>query len=124
MLPDKLIEIMIDPEIKLGTSTPKTDPAGDYAWELFRKADKIRPGAFDALERKALQLMGGPNAPTAPPGRAIYGLLVAEGKADIFLTYCTGALEAQKQNAAMFILSSDGQRALARYGFAAPLLPP
>ena len=83
-------------------------------------------------------------------------MLVAEGKADIFLTYCTGALEAQKQNAgqqivpivdelavgadygltvltraspqayqfAMFTLSVDGQRVLARHGFAAPLLPP
>jgi molybdate transport system substrate-binding protein len=56
------------------------------------------PGAFAALEKKALQLVGGPNSPTAPPGRTIYGALVADGKADIFLTYCTGALEAQRQN--------------------------
>ncbi|MET0924550.1 MAG: substrate-binding domain-containing protein, partial [Xanthobacteraceae bacterium] len=138
------------------TSTPRADPAGDYAWEVFRKADRLKPGAFAALEKKALQLAGGPNAPSALAGRSIYGMLVAEGKADIFLTYCTGALEAQKQNAgqqivalpddlavgadygltvvtraspqayqfAMFILSLNGQRALATYGFAAPLLPP
>jgi ABC-type molybdate transport system substrate-binding protein len=113
------------------------------------------PGAFAALEKKALQLVGGPNSPTAPPGRTIYGALVADGKADIFLTYCTGALEAQRQNPgqqivalpdeltvgadygltvlnsaspqafafAMFILSTDGQRVLAKHGFAAPVLP-
>ena len=77
---------------------------------------------------------------------------MAEGRADIFLTYCTGALEAQKQNPgqqivalpnelavgadygltvmngaspaayrfAMFILSPDGQRILAKHGFTAP----
>ena len=154
--PATLLDRMLDPNVKLGTSTPRADPSGDYAWEMFRKADKLKPGAFGALEQKALQLTGGPNAPTAPPGRTIYGVLVAEGKADIFLTYCTGAIEARKQNAgqqivaladelavgadygltvltraspqayqfAMFILSVDGQRVLARYGFAAPLLPP
>jgi ABC-type molybdate transport system substrate-binding protein len=154
--PATLLDRMLDPNVKLGTSTPRADPSGDYAWEMFRKADKLKPGAFGALEQKALQLTGGPNAPTAPPGRTIYGVLVAEGKADIFLTYCTSALEAQKQNAgqqivpivdelavgadygltvltraspqayqfAMFILSVDGQRVLARHGFAAPLLPP
>lgn len=153
--PATLLDRMLDPKVKLGTSTPRADPSGDYAWEVFRKADRLKPGAFAALETKALQLAGGPNAPSAPPGRSIYGILVAEGKADIFLTYCTGALEAQKQNAgqqivalpdglavgadygltvligaspqayqfAMFILSVDGQRPLARYGFSAPLLP-
>jgi molybdate transport system substrate-binding protein len=154
--PATLLDRMLDPNVKLGTSTPRADPSGDYAWEMFRKADKLKPGAFGALEQKALQLTGGPNAPTAPPGRTIYGVLVAEGKADIFLTYCTGAIEARKQNAgqqivaladelavgadygltvltraspqayqfAMFTLSVDGQRVLARHGFAAPLLPP
>ena len=154
--PATLLDRMLDPNVKLGTSTPRADPSGDYAWEMFRKADKLKPGAFGALEQKALQLTGGPNAPTAPPGRTIYGVLVAEGKADIFLTYCTGAIEARKQNAgqqivaladelavgadygltvlsraspqayqfAMFILSVDGQRVLARHGFAAPLLRP
>jgi ABC-type molybdate transport system substrate-binding protein len=79
----------------------------------------------------------------------------AEGKADIFIAYCTAAREAQNQNAgqqvvalpnnraagadyglrvvsgaspqayqfALFILSVDGQRVLARHGFAAPGLP-
>jgi len=154
--PATLLDRMLDAGVKLATSTPRADPSGDYAWEMFRKADKLKPGAFAALERKALQLTGGPNAPVAPAGRSIYGMLVAEGKADIFITYCTSALEAQRQNAgqrtvalpddlavgadygltvvnraspqayqfAMFILSLDGQRVLARHGFAAPSLPP
>ena len=33
--PDNLLERMLDPAIKLGTSTPKADPSGDYAFEVF-----------------------------------------------------------------------------------------
>lgn len=93
-----LLDRMLDDKIKLGTSTPRADPSGDYAWEVFRKADKLKPGAFATLEKKALQLVGGPSAPTAPPGRTVYGMLVSEGKADIFLTYCTNAIETKKEN--------------------------
>jgi len=91
-----LLDRMLDPAVKLGTSMPRADPSGDYAWEVFRKADKLRPGAFALLERKALKLDGGPDATTAPPGRTVYGMLIAEGKADLFLTYCTNAMEAKK----------------------------
>jgi molybdate transport system substrate-binding protein len=94
-----LLDRMLDPQIKLATSTPRSDPAGDYAWEVFRRADRIKPGNFAALERKALQLVGGPSSPPVPAGRSAYGALVAEGKADIFLTYCTNALAAQKEHA-------------------------
>jgi molybdate transport system substrate-binding protein len=34
----------------------------------------------------------------APAGRTVYGWHVSEGRADIFLTYCTNALAAQKEN--------------------------
>src|SRR5262245_62636395 len=87
--PATLLDRMLETGVKLATSTPRADPSGDYAWEMFRKADKLKPGAFAVLERRALQLTGGPNAPMAPTGRSIYGVLVAEGKADIFITYCT-----------------------------------
>jgi ABC-type molybdate transport system substrate-binding protein len=93
-----LLERMLDSGAKRGTSTPRADPSGDYAWEVFRKADALKPGAGAALEKKAQQLTGGPASASPPPGRAVYGWHVAEGRADIFLTYCTNALEAQKQN--------------------------
>jgi len=150
-----LLDAMLDPTVKLGTSTPQADPSGDYAWEVFRKAERLRPGAFATLERKAQQLVGGPTAPTAPPGHSVYAMLIAEGRADLFLTYCTNAVEARKEvtaatvvalpdelavgadygltvladappdayRLAMFILSAEGQRALAKYGFGTPTLP-
>ena len=151
-----LLERMLDPAVKLGTSTPKADPSADYAFEVFAKADKVKPGARAALEKKALQLTGAGSASAQPPqGRNVYGWHVAEGRADIFLAYCTAARSAKDENPAqqivqlpdalavgadygltvlanasagayrlaMFILSSDGQRMLAKHGFAAPTLP-
>ena len=96
--PATLLDRMLDPKVKLGTSTPKADPSGDYAFEVFRKAEAIKRGAQAALEKKALQLTGGPSSATAPAGRSVYGWNVAEGRADIFLTYCTGAVVALKEN--------------------------
>src|SRR5215471_18677359 len=64
-----LLERMLDPAIKLGTSTPKADPSGDYAFEVFAKADVIKPGAQAALEAKALQLTGGAVSASPPAGR-------------------------------------------------------
>ena len=89
---------MLDANVKLGISTPKADPSGDYAIDVFRKADALKPGAQAALESKALQLTGAKDSATPPAGRTAYGWHVAEGRADIFLTYCTNALAAQKEN--------------------------
>jgi len=99
-----LLDRMLDPAVKLGTSTPKADPSGDYAWELFEKAEKLRPGSFQKLSAKALKLVGGPDSPQAPPGRTVYGMLLAEGKADIFLTYCTNARQTQEENRAFHVV--------------------
>src|SRR5215813_14167771 len=84
--PANLLDRMMEARVKLGTSTPCADPSGDYAWEVFRRADAQRAGAFAALSHKALQLTGAPSSVTAPAGRNIYGMLVGQGRADIFLT--------------------------------------
>jgi molybdenum ABC transporter molybdate-binding protein len=97
VISETLLDRMLDPSIKLGTSTPKADPSGDYAWQLFEKADKLQPGAYATLDRKALKLVGGPSSPEPPSDRSIYSVLVAEKKADIFLTYCTNAIVAVRE---------------------------
>ncbi len=96
--PATLLDVMLDPAVKLGTSTPLADPSGDYAFEVFRKAGVIRPGAGPMLTRKARQLTGNTTSAAPPTGRSPYGWHVAEGRADIFLTYRTNALAAQAQN--------------------------
>lgn len=95
---ETLLDRMLAADVKLGTSTPKADPSGDYAFEVFRKAEAVRPGTAAVLERKALQLTGGPTSPSPPADRNLYGVLLAEGQADIFLTYCTNAIVAAREN--------------------------
>ncbi len=115
--PGNLIDRMMEAQVKLATATPRADPSGDYAWEVFRKADAQRPGAFAALSHKALQLTGGPSSVTAPVGRSLYGMLVSQGRADIFLTYCTNALEAVKQNPGQRMIAlPDNLAVAADYG--------
>lgn len=143
-----LLALMLDPSVKLGTSTPKADPSGDYAFEVFRKAEAVRPGAQAALEAKALKLTGGRDS-AQPPGRSLYAWHVMDGRADIFLTYRTNVLAARQENPALgivtlpnalsvgadygltvsngapppahafaaFIMSGQGQKILAGYGF-------
>ena len=88
---ETLLDAMLDPAIRLGTSTPKADPSGDYAWTMFRKAEALRPGARAALAEKALTLTGGPASEKAPDGRNLYAWVLTEGRADLFLTYRTNA---------------------------------
>jgi molybdenum ABC transporter molybdate-binding protein len=95
--PDTLLKALLDPAVKVGTSTPKADPSGDYAFEVFARADRLRPGAKAALEAKALKLTGAADSAKPPTGQVVYGWHLAEGRADIFLTYRTNAIDARKQ---------------------------
>jgi len=114
-----LLERMLDPAVKLGTSTPRADPSGDYAWEIFKRAERVRPGSYEILSVKALTLVGGPETPEPPPGRTLYAMLLAGGKADIFLTYCTNTTAATREDPSL--LSIDVPEELnvgAEYGLA------
>lgn len=96
---DTLLDVMLREEVKLGTSTPKADPSGDYAFALFEKT-----GQAEALKAKSLQLTGGPESAKAPAGRNTYAWVVDSGQADLFLTYCTNAVLAQKEVAGLQIV--------------------
>jgi ABC-type molybdate transport system substrate-binding protein len=116
---ESLLDRMLDERIRLGTSTPRADPSGDYAFEVFAKAESLRTGAKARLEAKALQLTGGPNSPAPPANRSVYGVLVGEGKADLFLTYCTNAAAARAENAALKVIALPDSLAVgADYGIA------
>lgn len=92
---ESVVDRLLDPAVRLGTSTPKADPAGDYTWQLFERIEQQgRAGAFAKLSSKALQITGGPNALPVPEGRNAYGALLVQGKADLFVTYCTNATAA------------------------------
>jgi molybdate transport system substrate-binding protein len=112
-----LLDALLDPKVTVGISTPKSDPAGDYAWELFIRAGKIKPGNFEVLSAKALKLTGAPDSAKAPEGRNQYAWVMEQQKADIFLTYCTNAVLAQREVAGLQMVQIDSQLAVgADYG--------
>jgi molybdate transport system substrate-binding protein len=91
MTPDNLLDRLLDPTVRLATSTPGADPGGDYAWAVFARAEAVHPGARAILEAKAMKLVGGPNTPLLVSGHgAVQGVFLAD-RADVMLGYCSGS---------------------------------
>ncbi len=85
-----LLDRLLDPAVKLATSTPGADPGGDYAWAVFARADRVHPGAKATLEGKAQQLVGGPSMAPLVPGQGPSEGVFLSGRADVMLGYCSG----------------------------------
>jgi molybdate transport system substrate-binding protein len=94
-----LVDTLLDPKIKFGTSTPISDPAGDYTWEMFRRIDALRPGAFATLSQKAQQLFGGPTTSTPINGRSRLLVALDHHDIDLFIYYCSGAQQIVRESA-------------------------
>lgn len=112
---------LLNADVRLGTSTPQADPSGDYAFEMFERIEAryaAPAGAAAALKAKALQLTGGSQSPP-PADRSVYGMLVAGGQADVFITYCTNATQAQREQPALQVLPiPDAYNVGSDYGLA------
>ncbi len=100
-----LLDVMLQPGVRLATSTPKADPSGDYAWALFRRAENVQTGAYERLSAKALQLTGGADSVQPPAGRSVYAWLMERNQADLFLIYCTNASAAQQEVASLKVVA-------------------
>ncbi|HEX3348067.1 MAG TPA: substrate-binding domain-containing protein [Acetobacteraceae bacterium] len=89
-----MLDRLLDPAVRLATSTPGADPGGDYAWAIFARADALHPGARAILEQKAQKLVGGGDkTPLLAPGKgAVEGVFLAD-RADVMLGYCSGGPE-------------------------------
>jgi molybdate transport system substrate-binding protein len=134
---------MLDPDVKLGTSTPNADPSGDYAWEVFRRIENQRSGSLAVLDRKALKLTGGPataasmaslssgatrtcssrtaRTPASRPTKSQAAASLAVG-ADYGLTVMNGASPAAHR-LTLTILSPDGKPSSPITGSALPPSP-
>ncbi len=97
LTPDTVLDRMLDPAVKLGTSTPGADPGGDYAWAVFARAEALHPGAKATLEAKALKLVGGADSKPLVPGKGqVEGVFLSHA-ADLMLGYCTGAAAVMRE---------------------------
>ena len=114
---EDVLDLLLDPGVRVGISTPNLDPSGDYSLKLFAAAERVRPGAGSVLTGKARRLTGTPNHAQAPGTLNLYAWLLALGRADAFLTYRTSALAAQRDNPALRLLELPEALAVeAQYG--------
>jgi molybdate transport system substrate-binding protein len=102
---DNVLEKALSPAVKLGTSTPNSDPSGDYTWKIFDKAEAVQPGATKALKAKALQLVGGPTSEVIPAGHSAVPYMFASGKADMFIAYCSSGQAAKDEGVAINVVT-------------------
>jgi ABC-type molybdate transport system substrate-binding protein len=142
-----LFDRMLDPKtVGIGTSTPKADPGGDYAWMVFARAEQARPGAGKVIESKARQLVGGRHNPPVPAGKDAMTWAFNQHRIDISLGYCSSrqttpdpvfvTVELPPELAvkadygmsvlghreaalrfALFVMSPEAQRLIGLYGF-------
>ena len=83
-----LVDRMLAPQVRLKTSTPIVDPAGDYTWALFDEIDHIRPGAAATLKGKAQSVTKAVAA--LPPESQGAAALFSSKQIDMSITYCSG----------------------------------
>ena len=81
------LDLLSDPTLRIATSTPISDPSGDYTWQLFEGIEQQHAGLGESLKQRALQLVGGPKSPTVPAGQSAAGWLLNNDRADIFIGY-------------------------------------
>jgi molybdate transport system substrate-binding protein len=93
-----LLDRLLDPAVRIATSTPGSDPLGTYSWEVFARADALKPGARATLEAKAKKLVGGgEKTPPLVPGKgAIEGIFLSD-QADVMLIYCSAVPALQRE---------------------------
>jgi molybdate transport system substrate-binding protein len=95
---ENLLDRLLDPAVRIATSTPGLDPLGTYSWEVFARADALKPGARATLEAKAKKLVGGgEKTPPLVPGKgAVEGIFLSD-QADVMLIYCSAVPALQSE---------------------------
>ena len=86
-----LLNRMLDPAVRVGTSTPGADPGGDYAQAVFGRAERIHRGAQAVLQAKAQALFGGPTSMVPADGHSPGGAALLDHRADLLIYYCSSA---------------------------------
>jgi molybdenum ABC transporter molybdate-binding protein len=113
-----LLDVLSRPEVRLATSTPVSDPMGDYTWQFFKNAERRKEGLYQVFNAKALKLSGA-SAP-APGAKPPYVTAFEENKADAYIMYCTNAVSTRKAVPQLAIVNiPQDLNARSDYGIAA-----
>ena len=91
---NNLIKKLIDKNVSLTTSSPHSDPAGDYTWAMFRRINKKYPEAFKTITSHADHLLDA----------ALVMPILESGNTDLGILYTSQLLELQKAGAKINII--------------------
>ena len=92
------LDRLLDPSVKIATSTPGNDPLGTYSWQVLARAEALKPGARATLEAKTRKLVGGgEKTPPLVPGKGAVEGIFLSGAANVMFIYCSAVPAIQKE---------------------------
>lgn len=91
-----LIDRLLAKNVRIKTSTPIVDPSGDYAWAIFDRIEKLRPGSAAILEAKARASMNVAATP-ANAAQSATAALFAAHRVDVSITYCSASAGLERE---------------------------
>ena len=117
---ENMLEVLSLPSVRVATSTPLSDPMGDYTWHFFKNAETKLTGFYQILDAKACKLSG-VSLPAADE-KLPYITAFEDDKADAYIMYRTNAVITKKAlpHLKVVTISSD-VNVRSDYGIAAAL---
>ena len=93
-----LLDRLLDPAVRIATSTPDADPLGTYSWEVFARADATQARcARDAgSEGKKTGRRRREDTASGAGKGAVEGIFLSD-QADVMLIYCSAVPALQKE---------------------------
>jgi molybdate transport system substrate-binding protein len=84
-----IVDKLLDKATKIGISTPKADPLGDYTVEVYHRISQELAGAADDLMARSTVIEAPPGGPQPRSGDAFADAL-QEKRVDLEILYCSG----------------------------------
>jgi len=88
---DDWLSLLCRDDLRVATSTPLSDPSGDYTWELFDNIERLHPGSGSRLKAKARPMVGGTDGLMVPKGELAAQWLIEQKHTDMFIGYASYA---------------------------------
>ncbi|MFK8257519.1 substrate-binding domain-containing protein [Erwinia sp. AnSW2-5] len=111
-------DLLRNPALRVATSTPGSDPCGDYAWQLFERIEQQDVELGQRLKQRAMPLVGGTDSAPIPPGMLASAWLIQSGQTDIFIGYRSYAHLVQPDAGITTLLIPEAWQTRADYGYA------
>ncbi|OCG23945.1 hypothetical protein A9G11_04775 [Gilliamella sp. wkB108] len=90
------LTLLLNTNARIGMSTPKKDPSGDYAFALFDNIENHYNGMGEQLKKRAKQLVGGSLTSSIPKGIHPAEYFLLNDIIDVYIGYANYAPELLK----------------------------